>query len=263
MPIPERLKPALARGAFQATEHHDPVEEARQRLIVALDFPTADAAFALVEKLDGRCLWFKVGLELFVAAGPALVERLAKRGCSIFLDLKFNDIPNTVAGAVRTGAALGVRMMTMHANGGPAMLAAAKAALEGVADPPQLLAVTVLTSMDQSQVNAVGVGRTPAAQVELLARMGLGAGINGFVCSPQEVATLRALAGPDAVLVIPGIRPSGGEVGDQKRVATPADALRNGASYLVVGRPITQAADPAAAAEAILQEMAAALPAKE
>jgi orotidine-5'-phosphate decarboxylase len=228
-------------------------------LIIALDFPTADAAFDLVDKLDSQCVWFKVGLELFVAGGPSLIQPLIERGCSIFLDLKFNDIPNTVAGAIRSAAALGVRMMTVHANGGPAMLAAAQAALDGLTDPPQLLAVTVLTSMDQSQVTAVGVDRTPAAQVELLARMGLSAGINGFVCSPQEVGTLRALAGPEAVLVIPGIRPAGGEVGDQKRVATPADALRQGANYLVVGRPITQAADPAAAAKAILAEMAAGL----
>ena len=255
MPIPERLNPTTVRGGESSTRV-DPVEAAKQRLIVALDFPSAKAAFELVDRLDSQCVWFKVGLELFVAAGPSLIQPLVERGCSIFLDLKFNDIPNTVAGAVRSAAALGVRMMTVHANGGPAMLAAAQTALEGLADPPQLLAVTVLTSMDQSQVAAVGVERTPAAQVELLARMGLNAGINGFVCSPQEVATLRALAGPEAVLVIPGIRPAGGEVGDQKRVATPADALRQGASYLVVGRPITQAADPAAAAKAILAEMA-------
>ena len=139
------------------------------------------------------------------------------------------------------------------------MLAAAQKALEGIGNPPQLLAVTVLTSMDQAQVVAVGVDRTPAAQVELLGRMGLAAGISGFVCSPQEVATLRAIAGPSGVLVIPGIRPAGGEAGDQKRIATPADALRNGASYLVVGRPITQAADPVAATRAILKEMATAL----
>ncbi len=259
MAISEGLNPAIEHDAHKAATPADRIEEARRRLIVALDFPTADAALELVDKLGSQCCWYKVGLELFVAAGPSLIEALSQRGCSIFLDLKFNDIPNTVAGAVRSGAALGVHMMTLHASGGPAMLAAAQKALEGVSNPPQLLAVTVLTSMDQSQVEAVGVERTPAAQVELLARMGLGAGVNGFVCSPQEVATLRALAGPEAVLVIPGIRPAGGEVGDQKRVATPADALRQGASYLVVGRPITQAADPARAAEAILKEMATAL----
>jgi orotidine-5'-phosphate decarboxylase len=181
---------------------------------------------------------------------------LTARGHSVFLDLKLHDIPNTVAAAVRSATSLGVKMMTLHAAGGPAMLAAARAALEGVADSPELLAVTVLTSMDQAQVHAVGLDRSPGEQVELLARMGLGAGLRGFVCSPLEVAGLRALTGPDGVLVIPGIRPAGADIGDQKRIATPAEALRLGASYLVVGRPITQAADPAEAAEAILREMA-------
>ena len=212
-----------------------------------------------MNRLEGVCQWFKVGLELFTAAGPAVVETLVARGHSVFLDLKFHDIPNTVAGAVRSAAALGVRMMNVHASGGPAMLAAARAALEGVANPPQLLAVTVLTSMDAAQLKAAGVGRAPAEQVKLLAKMGLKAGIRGFVCSPQEVAALRALTGPEGVLVVPGIRPAGAEAGDQKRMATPADALRAGASYLVVGRPITQAPDPAEAAEAILKEMAEAI----
>jgi orotidine-5'-phosphate decarboxylase len=198
-------------------------------------------------------------MELFTAAGPAAVEPLVARGHSVFLDLKFHDIPNTVAGAVRSAAALGVRMMTIHAGGGPAMLEAAQNALAGMADPPQLLAVTVLTSIDQAQATAVGIARTPSEQVELLAKMGIEAGIRGFVCSPQEVATLRRLTGPEGVLVIPGIRPAGAQTGDQKRIATPADALRSGASYLVVGRPITQAADPAEAAEGILKEMAEAV----
>ncbi len=259
MPIPERLNPSYASTLPPAPVQFDPMEEARRRLIVALDVPTAEAAIHLVNQLEPSCHWFKVGLELFVAAGPAVLEPLIARGHSIFLDLKFNDIPNTVAGAVRSAAGLGVRMMTVHASGGPAMLAAAQAALEGVADPPQLLAVTVLTSMDQAQVQAVGLERSSAEQVELLARMGLDAGVRGFVCSPQEVGALRAITGPEGVLVIPGIRPAGGDKGDQKRIATPADALRQGASYLVVGRPITQAADPHQAAEAILGEMAEAL----
>jgi len=232
------------------------MEESRKRLIVALDAPDAASAIRLVNQLENRCDWFKVGLELFIAAGPAVIEPLVARGHSVFLDLKLHDIPNTVASAVRSAARLGVRMITLHAAGGPAMLTAAKAALEGAADPPELLAVTVLTSMDQSQVSAIGLDHTPAEQVELLARMGLEAGIRGFVCSPQEVAALRALAGPAGVLVTPGIRPAGAAVGDQKRIATPAEALRQGASYLVVGRPITQAPDPAEAADAILKEMA-------
>jgi orotidine-5'-phosphate decarboxylase len=232
---------------------------ARDRLIVALDVPGAKEALALAERLEAACRWVKVGLELYVATGPAVLEPLQKRGLSIFLDLKLHDIPNTVAGAVRSAAGLGVGMLTVHAGGGPAMLAAAKSALEGVANPPELLAVTVLTSMDEVQCSAVGINRQPREQVELLARMGISAGLRGFVCSPQEVAALRGLTGPEGILVIPGIRPSGTAVGDQKRIATPADALGNGASYLVVGRPVTQAADPARAAEAIISEMETAL----
>lgn len=249
-----RLSPA--NPAQQATDRY---ESARRRLIVALDVPDAPSAASLVARLEGACTWFKVGLELFVSAGPAVLDPLLARGHSVFLDLKFHDIPNTVAGAVRSAAALGVRMLTVHAAGGPAMLAAARAALEGVANPPELLAVTVLTSMDPSQMNSVGLDRSPAEQVTLLARMGLEAGIRGFVCSPQEVAAVRALTGPEGVLVVPGIRPAGAAAGDQKRIATPAETLRRGASHLVVGRPITQAPDPAAAARAILNEMAAAL----
>lgn len=251
--------PISVRTETTASPANDLRALARQRLIVALDVPDAASAAALVDRLEGTCSWFKVGLELFVASGPSVLEPLLNRGHSVFLDLKLHDIPNTVAGAVRSAAALGVRMMTVHAAGGPAMLSAARGALEGVTDPPELLAVTVLTSMDQAQVSAIGLARTPAEQVELLARMGLAAGIRGFVCSPQEVANLRALTGPEGVLVIPGIRPAGADTGDQKRIATPAEALRMGASYLVVGRPITQAPDPAKAAAAILDEMAAAV----
>jgi orotidine-5'-phosphate decarboxylase len=226
---------------------------------VALDVPDAASAARLVGQLEGNCCWFKVGMELFTAAGPAVLGPLVRRGHSVFLDLKFHDIPNTVAGAVRSAARLGVRMVNVHAAGGPAMLAAARAALDGVEDPPELLAVTMLTSMDQAQLKATGLDRSPSEQVELLARMSLEAGIRGFVCSAEEVATLRALTGPEGVLVIPGIRPAGSDIADQRRIATPAEALRLGASYLVVGRPITQAPDPAEAAEAILKEMAEAL----
>jgi orotidine-5'-phosphate decarboxylase len=256
MPNPERQNPSLASSRSAAL---DPIEQARDRLIVALDVPDAAAAIELVNRLENTCSWFKVGLELFVAAGPAILDPLRSRGHSIFLDLKFHDIPNTVAGAVSSAAALGVRMMTVHAAGGPAMLAAARAALEVCVDPPELLAVTVLTSMDNEQVNAIGLDRSPGEQVGLLARMGIAAGIRGFVCSPHEVSSLRSIAGPEAVLVVPGIRPAGAAVGDQRRVATPPDALRRGASYLVIGRPITQAANPAEAAEQILREMADAL----
>lgn len=221
--------------------------------------PDATSALDLVRRLEGTCTWFKVGLELFVAGGPAVLEPILDQGNSLFLDLKFHDIPNTVAGAVRSAARLGARMLTVHASGGPAMLMAARKVLDGVADPPDILAVTILTSMDTEQMSAVGLERSPAQQVNLLAQMTLESGIRGFVCSPQEVAAVRALAGADAPIVVPGIRPAGSDVDDQKRIATPAETLRMGASYLVVGRPITQAADPAAAASAILAEMATAL----
>ncbi len=250
---------AIPRPKAGARTPADPREIARQRLIVALDAPDAGAASVLLDRLDDSCSWFKVGLELFVAAGPTVLEPILRRGHRIFLDLKLHDIPNTVAGAVRSAASLGVDMLTLHAAGGPAMISAAREALAGTAHPPELLAVTVLTSMDAAQLEATGVGHTPVRQVEMLARMGLAAGIRGFVCSPQEVAALRGLTGPEGTLVIPGIRPAGGAAGDQKRIATPAQALQQGASFLVVGRPITQAPDPAKAAEAILEEMAAVL----
>ncbi len=170
MPIPERLNPTFASARPLTIDF---AEEARKRLIVALDVPDAASALALVGQLEKTCHWFKVGLELFVAAGPAVIEPLVARGHSVFLDLKLHDIPNTVAGAVRSAAAMGVKMMTLHAAGGPAMLSAARAALNGASEPPELLAVTVLTSMDQAQVNSTGLDRSPAAQVELLARMGI------------------------------------------------------------------------------------------
>src|SRR5579863_4807580 len=248
-----RSEPASIPVEVADTVKTDPIERARQRLIVALDVPDSRQAMRLVAELEGTCSWFKVGLELFVAAGPAVLEPIVARGHKVFLDLKLHDIPNTVAGAVHSAAGLGVRMLTVHATGGPAMLAAAKAALAGISNPPELLAVTVLTSMDAAQLEAAGVNREPSRQVEVLARMGIEAGFRGFVCSPQEVELLRSLTGPGGVLVSPGIRPAGAAVGDQKRIAGPAEALRLGASYLVVGRPITQAPDPAKAANAILE----------
>jgi len=254
MAIPQQLEPQQG----QVVTKHPP-EAGKRRLIVALDVPTADAAVELVDRLEGSCHWLKIGLELFTVAGPGIIEQFVTRGHSIFLDLKFHDIPNTVAGAVRSAAGLGVGMMTLHALGGPAMLAAARNEMEKLANPPELLAVTVLTSMDAAQLGAVGVAASPGEAAERLARLGMEAGIQGFVCSPQEVATLRSITGSAGVLVVPGIRPAGSALGDQKRVATPAETLRQGASFLVVGRPITQAASPAEAARQILDEMAAAL----
>jgi len=234
------------------------IAEARERLIVALDFPSSATALDFAASLEGTCQWFKVGLELYLAAGGIIVETLRNRGYSVFLDLKFHDIPNTVAAAVRSVGPLGAQLLTIHASGGPAMLTAAGDAAASLPNPPQLLAVTILTSMDQSQLDAIGIPQNPADQALRLAKMAYVAGIYGFVCSPEESASLRATL-PEATLVIPGIRPSGTAIGDQKRIATPAAALAAGASYLVVGRPITQARNPAEAAAAILAEMSRAL----
>ncbi len=229
------------------------------RLIVALDFPTDVQALDLVDRLDGTCHWFKVGLELYLGAGPALVGTLRDRGHQVFLDLKLHDIPNTVASAIRTLRPFCASLLTVHAAGGPAMLAAAA---EAAAEPnsPRLLAVTILTSMDQAQLTAIGIGRSPARQVHLLARLARAAAIDGMVCSPEEVESLRTEFGPGTVLTVPGIRPEGSDAADQRRIATPAAAIRAGASYLVVGRPITRARHPAAAASAILDEIATQLP---
>jgi orotidine-5'-phosphate decarboxylase len=224
------------------------------RLIVALDYPSAAPALALPDQLQGLCRWFKVGLELFVAEGPSVVRELRRRDFSVFLDLKLHDIPNTVAGAVRSVAALGAEFLTVHAAGGPAMLEAAAEAAASCPNAPQLLAVTVLTSMDQLQLAAIGIDHSPENQVLRLAETAAEAGITGFVASAEEVSALRQHY-PAATLVIPGIRPAGAAIGDQKRIATPAAALAAGATYLVIGRPITQAADPAAATNSILEEM--------
>jgi len=227
----------------------------KDRLAVALDFPSAQPALELAARLSGICQWLKVGMELYYAAGNSLIEALRSRGFNIFLDLKLHDIPNTVAGAVRSATQAGASLLTLHASGGPAMMAAAA---EAASDPnaPRLLAVTVLTSMDAAELAAVGVPSSPAEQVLRLAWLAKQAGIDGMVCSAEEVSALRDELGPGALLVVPGIRPAGSEVGDQKRVATPGSAIRAGASMLVVGRPITQAGDPAEAASAILREIA-------
>jgi orotidine-5'-phosphate decarboxylase len=229
---------------------------ARERLIVALDFPAADQALALVDRLEGACQWFKVGLELYLAAGNSIVEALAGRGYSVFLDLKLHDIPNTVAGAVRSVAGLGAGLLTVHAAGGPIMLKAAADAAASVEHAPTLLAITVLTSMDCDQLHSVGVTCTPASQVLRLAKVATASGIHGLACSPEEVGELRMALGQQAILVTPGIRPHGVSAGDQRRIATPGAAIAAGSSYLVVGRPITRATDPASAARAIVDEIA-------
>ncbi|GGG89700.1 orotidine-5'-phosphate decarboxylase [Silvibacterium dinghuense] len=230
------------------------------QLIVALDFPAAEPALALARRLSGHVRWLKVGLELYLSAGNSIVRDLRDQGFSVFLDLKLHDIPNTVAGAVRSASTAGASMLTIHALGGPAMMSAAAEAAAAASEPLQLLAVSVLTSMDASQLEAIGISASPASQVQRLARLATASGISGLVASPQEVAQLRHEF-PALTLVIPGIRPAGAAVGDQKRIATPAQAARDGANFLVVGRPITQATDPVAATRAIFSELEAIQPA--
>ncbi len=226
------------------------------RVIVALDFPTAAEALAFVERLDPASCRLKVGFELYVAAGPALIEALRDRGFEIFLDLKFHDIPNTVASVCRVAADLGVWMMNVHASGGLAMMSAAREAIEQVSQRPYLIAVTVLTSMDQSDLNGLGIDRTPGDQALMLAGLARDAGLDGVVCSAQESAWMRERYGKEFLLVTPGIRPASAEVGDQKRVMTPVDAIGAGSSHLVIGRPITRADDPQAVLDQINADLA-------
>lgn len=228
---------------------HDP------KIIVALDYASAAEASALVARLEPALCRVKVGKELFTAAGPAFVDRLVSTGFGVFLDLKFHDIPNTVAAACRAAASLGVWMLNVHALGGRAMLAAAHEAVTAGAHQPKLIAVTVLTSMGAGDLAEVGVSGTPAEAVLRLARLSRDCRLDGVVCSAREASTLRADCGSDFLLVTPGIRPASAEVGDQVRIATPADAVRDGANYLVVGRPITQAPDPLRVLEQINNEI--------
>lgn len=225
------------------------------RILVALDYPDAASALRFVETVSPALCRLKVGKELFVAAGPALLETLASRGFEVFLDLKFHDIPNTVAQACKAAAACGVWMLNVHACGGPKMLAAAHEALAGMTKPPLLIAVTVLTSLDEDELHAVGVAGSVEEQVLRLADLTRAAGLDGVVCSAREAEMLRARCGPGFVLVTPGIRPAGSAAGDQSRTLTPAQALRAGADYLVIGRPVTQAADPQAALRAITDDL--------
>lgn len=226
-------------------------------LIVALDVQTRAEAVEKVKAIGDDVGFYKIGLELFTAEGPDVVKAVRDLGKKVFLDLKFHDIPRTVERAVRSGGKLGVDLMTIHSVGGKAMIrAAADAAAEFGPTGPRILAVTVLTSLDQTDLEDVGiVGRSPADQVSAMARFAVANGANGLVCSPKEVGTLSAALPKGTLFITPGVRPAGSAVGDQKRVATPADAVRDGATHLVVGRPILAAEDPVAAAKRILGEM--------
>ena len=221
------------------------------KIIVALDFPDAAPALALVDRLDPALCRLKVGKELFTVAGPDFVRALVARGYEVFLDLKFHDIPNTVAAACRAAAGLGVWMMNVHAAGGRRMMEAARDALNVLPQRPLLIAVTVLTSMNAEDLGEVGVAASPAEQVLRLARLTQSCKLDGVVCSAQEAALLRAELGAGFRLVTPGIRPAGSDAGDQRRVMTPAEAIAAGATDLVIGRPITAASDPLAVLRAI------------
>ena len=220
----------------------------RERICAALDVPDPESAAWLAGKLAGHVGLFKVGLELFVAHGAAAVEAVRGFGLPIFLDLKLHDIPQTVESAARGAAKRGVQYVTVHASGGAEMIRAAKRALGGA----KLLAVTVLTSLDEAEQREVGF---PSDAVPRLAKLAVSAGADGVVCAPSDVAALRAALGPAPLIVVPGIRPAGSAKGDQRRTGTPAQAVRAGASFLVVGRPLRDAPDPAAAADAIAAEL--------
>lgn len=230
----------------------DAMSDARQ-IIVALDFPDSGSTLRMLELIDPALCRVKVGKELFTRCGPELVRQIGKTGFQIFLDLKFHDIPNTVAGAVKAAADLGVWMVNVHASGGSAMMQAAREALTG--SDTKLTAVTVLTSLGAQDLREIGVASSPEEQVLRLARLAADCALDGVVCSARELRSLRAELPPDFLLVTPGIRPAGDSAGDQKRVETPAHALALGSSYLVIGRPVTQAADPGRKLREILEEM--------
>jgi orotidine-5'-phosphate decarboxylase len=228
----------------------------QDKIIIALDVPDTDGALRLIDSLSGQgqppalC---KIGLELFTAEGPPVVNAVKSRGCEVFLDLKFHDIPNTVAHAIRSAARLGVAMTTLHAAGGPAMMEAAAKAAEG--SELLILAVTVLTSMDSSQLSSTGISVEPKEQVLRLAGLSSSAGLGGIVCSPLEITAIRETFRDKLRIVTPGVRPTWAAAGDQKRVMTPAEAVKAGSDWLVIGRPITAAENPKEAYAKVVAEL--------
>ena len=228
----------------------------QDKIIIALDVPDTAGALRFLDSLGEPPPLCKIGLELFTAEGPSIVKAVQERGSAIFLDLKFHDIPNSVAHAVRSAAELGVAMTTLHAGGGPVMLEAAANAAEVVGSDLLLLAVTVLTSMDEAQLSATGITVEPKEQVLRLAALAADAGIGGIVCSPREISAVRYSSfGKHLRIVTPGVRPSWAAAGDQKRIMTPSDAVTAGADWLVIGRPITAATDPSEAYARVVREI--------
>jgi len=234
-------------------------EEARDAIIIALDM-SREEALELTDKLSGKARWVKVGMTLFYRYGPAIVDEMRERGFKVFLDLKLHDIPFQIRGAAYAASLSGADILSIHGLGGADMIAQGRAGAEEAAaerggDRTKLIAISVLTSMDQAALTSIGVNDEVANEVARLASLAVGAGADGIVCSPQEAATMRELLGPNALIVTPGIRPAGADVGDQKRISTPAAAVAAGASKLVIGRPITKAEDPVAAFEGIVDEL--------
>ena len=229
------------------------------KLIIALDFPSATEALEFVSQLSPVDCKLKVGFELFVSAGPEMVRQLISQGFDVFLDLKFHDIPNTVASVCRAAAKLNVWMMNVHASGGSEMMRAAHNALSDFSSPPKLIAVSVLTSMSDEQLRATGVDALAKDQVEHLSGLAKKAGLDGMVCSAHEARLLRELLGDNFLLVTPGIRPKGADTGDQSRIMTPSDAVKAGVDYIVVGRPITQSGNPLAVIREINHEVESAI----
>jgi len=227
---------------------------AKEKIIVALDAPDATAAFKLADALGDAATWVKIGLQLFTAEGPSIVREMKARGHKVFLDLKFHDIPNTAKEAVHSAIALGADMTTIHLSGGAKMVREAVSAAKN--SPLLVLGVTVLTSFDENELRGIGVAKTPAQQVEDLVALGYENHLRGVVCSPHEIAVLRARFGDALTIVTPGVRPAGAAANDQQRVMTPAEAIKAGASCLVIGRPITGAPSPREALLRIAEEMA-------
>ena len=233
--------------------------QARDAIIIAMDCDR-ETALKLADDLAGKAVWVKVGMTLFYRYGPAIVDEMRARGLRVFLDLKLHDIPFQIRGAAFSASLTGADILSIHGLGGAQMIVEGRAGAEEAAaerggERTRLVAISVLTSMDAEALASIGVERPVAEEVSTLAALAVGAGADGIVCSPQEAADMRALLGPDALIVCPGVRPAGADVGDQKRIATPAAAIAAGASKLVIGRPITAATDPAAAFESIVQEL--------
>lgn len=236
-------------------------QEARDAIIIALDCDR-ETALDLADKLSGKAVWVKVGMTLFYRYGPAIVDEMRARGLRVFLDLKLHDIPFQIKGAAYSASLTGADILSIHGLGGADMIAQGRAGAEEAAaerdgERSRLVAITVLTSMDQDSLASIGITDPVADEVTRLASLAVGAGADGIVCSPQEAAQMRELLGPEALIVCPGVRPAGADVGDQKRIATPAATIAAGASKLVIGRPITAAEDPVAAFEAIVAELVA------